>query len=587
MCDLLTATLEIFGHFTARLGRRTASPRTAISVISALASRPSCLRQLGGRSARTAISVISPLASAVGRPRLALRSSPAIPVALEGEVDEAVDERDVVEARRLPHARVAAGRGEAGDGVDLVQEQTAVVLEEEVDARHAGAVDGLEGRHTQFLHPPGQLGPDGRRNHELGLALGVLRRVVVPLGAVADLGRQRGHRLVVAEDADLDFAPDGRALDQDLPVVPRGLVDRRGEIVDLPHLADTHARAEVRRLDEARDADALRDSPGDAGTISAPLVTHDDLVLDHRQAMSLKDGLHRDLVHPDRRGQHAGAHVREVGQLEEPLDRAVFTIRTVQHDHNDVQALTETRGQAACRLDADQRGVSRGLGLGTVGERLFHGSGVVVRKGDAGLIGQSTERVAADDPASIARDPERHDPVTAALESGDDRRRRGEPDFVLAGAAAEDDADAKRRHEIDSSRRRRADRRSQRLCGDLPGSVRTKPTAVNGLPFSAVPNTVTTSPGRMSLAIVPSNRDTSMSTCWPSSRRMTSVWPDTDCTVPRTRSHGRLVDGAGGAVESVRGDAAASLGTGGAALVLGGSLETAAASGPSAVAVSS
>src|SRR3989475_13194557 len=96
MCDLLTATLEIFGHFTARLGRRTASPRTAISVISALASRPSCLRQLGGRSARTAISVISPLASAVGRPRLALRSSPAIQMALEGEVDEAVDGGDEI-----------------------------------------------------------------------------------------------------------------------------------------------------------------------------------------------------------------------------------------------------------------------------------------------------------------------------------------------------------------------------------------------------------------------------------------------------------------------------------------------------------
>src|SRR2546426_5854048 len=73
MCDLLTATLEIFGHFTACLARpATRAPLTShFSIISALASRPSCLRQLGGRSARTAISVISPLASAVGRPRLA------------------------------------------------------------------------------------------------------------------------------------------------------------------------------------------------------------------------------------------------------------------------------------------------------------------------------------------------------------------------------------------------------------------------------------------------------------------------------------------------------------------------------------
>src|SRR3989454_11472959 len=119
MCGLSTATLEIFGHFTARLARpATRAPLTSH------------------------FSIISALASAVGRPRLALRSSPAIPVALEGEVDEAVDERDVVEARRLPHARVAAGRGEAGGGVDLVQGQGALGLGGRVHARPAGAVHG-------------------------------------------------------------------------------------------------------------------------------------------------------------------------------------------------------------------------------------------------------------------------------------------------------------------------------------------------------------------------------------------------------------------------------------------------------------
>src|SRR2546425_3736077 len=116
MCDLLTATLEIFGHFTACLARpATRAPLTShFSIISALASRPSCLRQLGGRSARTAISVISPLASAVGRPLLALRSSPAIPVALEGEVDEADCERFARRARHPPHAPVPPGAGGPG-----------------------------------------------------------------------------------------------------------------------------------------------------------------------------------------------------------------------------------------------------------------------------------------------------------------------------------------------------------------------------------------------------------------------------------------------------------------------------------------
>src|SRR6185503_3677121 len=48
------------------------------------------------------------------------------------------------EARGRPHLRVAARRGEAGDRVDLVHEET-IALEEEIDAGHARAVDGAEG----------------------------------------------------------------------------------------------------------------------------------------------------------------------------------------------------------------------------------------------------------------------------------------------------------------------------------------------------------------------------------------------------------------------------------------------------------
>ncbi len=45
--------------------------------------------------------------------------------------------------------------------------------------------------------------------------------------------------------------------------------------------------------------------------------------------------LHRDLVHPDRGAEHPRAHVRQAGELEQPLHGAVLAVRTVeQRDHH-------------------------------------------------------------------------------------------------------------------------------------------------------------------------------------------------------------------------------------------------------------
>src|SRR5205823_772934 len=71
---------------------------------------------------------------------------PGIPMTLECQADQALDELAVGEAGGLPEPCVGAGRREAGDGVDLVQDD-AIALEEEVDARHARGVDGPKRRH--------------------------------------------------------------------------------------------------------------------------------------------------------------------------------------------------------------------------------------------------------------------------------------------------------------------------------------------------------------------------------------------------------------------------------------------------------
>ena len=60
---------------------------------------------------------------------------------LERERDQAVDEIAVLDARRLEELRIHAGRGEAGDRVQLVQHDLAVArAHEEVDAREAFAL---------------------------------------------------------------------------------------------------------------------------------------------------------------------------------------------------------------------------------------------------------------------------------------------------------------------------------------------------------------------------------------------------------------------------------------------------------------
>src|SRR2546429_6807723 len=62
-------------------------------------------------------------------------------LALERELDQAVEQLAVAEPGGLPHPRVAARRGEAGDRVDLIAEDP-IALEKEVHPRHADAVDG-------------------------------------------------------------------------------------------------------------------------------------------------------------------------------------------------------------------------------------------------------------------------------------------------------------------------------------------------------------------------------------------------------------------------------------------------------------
>src|SRR3984885_13400189 len=84
-----------------------------------------------------------------GRPR---RSEDArlegllVAVTLDRERDQPIEERAVAQAGRVPQPRKHADGREAGDRVDLVDEQLArAPVEEEIDAREPAAIDRREG----------------------------------------------------------------------------------------------------------------------------------------------------------------------------------------------------------------------------------------------------------------------------------------------------------------------------------------------------------------------------------------------------------------------------------------------------------
>ena len=231
---------------------------------------------------------------------------------LERQVDQAGRSGRGRGGPRPPTAAGSRGRGEAGDRVDLVHEHAALALDEEVDPRHARAVDGPEGL-------------DGQRAD----ALRGLRRTAAP-GSGTSSGPRRtwsrsrttrrrsstspgseASRLVVAEHRHLHLARHHA----------RSTMMRRSCRAAWSRAAARSSGAltllmptlepEVGRLHEAREADAPRRSRRSTPSGSSlPVVAAHHQVLHHGQPVGAEHVLHRDLVHADGGAEHARAHVR-------------------------------------------------------------------------------------------------------------------------------------------------------------------------------------------------------------------------------------------------------------------------------------
>src|SRR3954468_23178553 len=195
-------------------------------------------------------------------------------MAFEGQLHEAVEELLVGEAARGPELRVDARRGEARDGVDLVYEQPGcAAFEEEVHARHARRVYGLEGLAGYAPYLLRGLVRDEGWSDELHPALHVLRLVIVELVFLDDdLAWNGDLGVLVAQDGDLDLPGVDALFDDDAPVQTCRFVDGVAEFPCVLRLADADARSEVSGLDEAWVSEGVFDLSGPTLSLILPLL---------------------------------------------------------------------------------------------------------------------------------------------------------------------------------------------------------------------------------------------------------------------------------------------------------------------------
>ena len=156
-------------------------------------------------------------------------------------------------------------------------------------------------------------------------------------------------------------------------------------------------------------------------TIAIPLGTDEAMPRAHRQAARAEQDLHHRLVHARRRCQHAGTDIRNVGELQQALHRAVFAVGAVQHREHGIEPQCRERrvGSAGVLVLTRRR------------TRLLNH--LCRRRRARRLIGEH--------PPAVLRDQDRDRVVLAAIDVLENRRRRGHRDFVLPRSAAVNDPD--------------------------------------------------------------------------------------------------------------------------------------------------
>lgn len=336
----------------------------------------------------------------------------------EPETEEPFEEAGVGQAASLPELGVHTDLGEARDGIELIDvKPPASSFEEEIDASHALAFAGSEGRHGCFPNGLHDAGGQASGDIEDGPAGDVHAVLVVEFAVRDDLAGERCFGRVVAQDAAFEFAAPDAFFDEDLPVVSERELDcgpRRRAVRDL---GDTDARAEIRRLHEERQPELAPDGAEDGARVPPPGGLPDDAKGDDRHARGLEQDLHHGLVHAHCGAEDPRPDEGDVGHLEEPLDGAVLSVRSVEHGEIDVRP--DRRG-GLCP------GPGQEIGGRTGGQPFDRQQG----RGDSL-------------PAAALVDVDRGDAEFLRVKVAKDSGGRADRNLVLRGAASEEQGDSR------------------------------------------------------------------------------------------------------------------------------------------------
>jgi len=177
--------------------------------------------------------------------------------------------------------------------------------------------------------------------------------------------------------------------------------------------ADTGAG--VRELRKARITDLGFDQGDEAIRILLVLAAGDREIVHDRQPGRGEGAFHVDLVEAQRRAQHAGTYVRDVGKLEHPLDGPILAVQPVKHGKDGVERRQRRAAADAilCRHERSLRWVGRQVDVLA-----------------SGGVAEPLQR-ATDQPPTGLVDVEGHGLEAIRVHGRNDRLRRQDGDLVL------------------------------------------------------------------------------------------------------------------------------------------------------------
>ena len=346
-----------------------------------------------------------------------------------------------VDAGRGPQFRVHADRREPGNRVHLVDEDL-VRAEQEIYARHPGAIDRLERQDREPLDFRGCSRSEIRRNDGSRSVIDVLGFVIVELARRDDLAWHRGLRRVVAEHGAFDFAGVGdRRFDDNLSIEAAGEIHRIDQSGAALRLGDADARSQVCWFDEHRIAERLLQVGRDVVALALPVVPENRSVGANRESRGCENDFHDHLIHADGGRQHAGADIRHVGKLQQTLNRAVFAVRSVQdrEDHVEIQpgddrlAFFVARGAPIDRQDRFLARARHEVHFATAAARP---GSLEPRLLDHVCRRHRRRRPIRERPSPVFLDPDGHRLVAGPIQIGENRSRRRQRHFVFTGTSA-------------------------------------------------------------------------------------------------------------------------------------------------------